>query len=188
MHGKRAHATTSSSEPPLIPHPPAQLNQARDEIKVVLGGVSDWFDEYLTSEPIGGNDEHGMPVEPELHKSMLLVHTPTPNDHDRSNRDTLWHADSKLYSCSLDSCPLHSAPILHQGPQPRVRLLAQDRRPSRPDQRKPSDRSNHGGVAAGGRRNLHHGTGTTAGVAAGTGTPRSPSPLPAPKEVRSNVM
>ena len=47
--------------------------QARDEIKVVLGGVSEWFDEYLTSEPIGGLDEHGIPVEPEMHKSMLLV-------------------------------------------------------------------------------------------------------------------
>mmetsp|Transcript_61855 Transcript_61855/g.170283 ORF Transcript_61855/g.170283 Transcript_61855/m.170283 type:complete len:192 (+) Transcript_61855:310-885(+) len=47
--------------------------EARDEIKVVLGGCNEWFDEYLTSEPIGGQDEHGMPIEPEMHKSMLLV-------------------------------------------------------------------------------------------------------------------
>ena len=47
--------------------------QARDEVKMVLQGVSEWFDEYLQSEPIGGCDRDGAPLEPEIHKHMLLV-------------------------------------------------------------------------------------------------------------------
>ena len=50
---------------------PAQ--SVKDEIKMVLQGVSEWFDEYLQSEPVGGLDEAGVPVEPEMHKGMLLV-------------------------------------------------------------------------------------------------------------------
>ena len=45
----------------------------KGEIKMVLQGVSEWFDDYLQSEPVGGVDEHGVPVESEMHKSMLLV-------------------------------------------------------------------------------------------------------------------
>ena len=45
----------------------------KDEIKMILQGVSEWFDEYLQSEPVGGVDADGVPIEPEMHKTMLLV-------------------------------------------------------------------------------------------------------------------
>jgi hypothetical protein len=49
-------------------------SKVKDEVKMVLGGVSEWFDEYLQAEPVGGSDaETGVPLEPEMHKTMLLV-------------------------------------------------------------------------------------------------------------------
>eukprot|EP00614_Pseudopedinella_elastica_P023407 CAMPEP_0172629850 /NCGR_PEP_ID=MMETSP1068-20121228/170173_1 /TAXON_ID=35684 /ORGANISM="Pseudopedinella elastica, Strain CCMP716" /LENGTH=196 /DNA_ID=CAMNT_0013440505 /DNA_START=107 /DNA_END=693 /DNA_ORIENTATION=- len=47
--------------------------RVKDEVKMVLQGVSEWFDEYLQADPVGGVDRDGMPLEPEMHKAMLLV-------------------------------------------------------------------------------------------------------------------
>jgi hypothetical protein len=41
--------------------------RAREEIRVALMGVSEWFDAYMEAEESGDSQE------PELHKAMLLL-------------------------------------------------------------------------------------------------------------------
>jgi len=47
---------------------------AKEAVKMVLNDVSDWFDDYMRDEEQSGVvDEDNNSVEPELHKSMLLL-------------------------------------------------------------------------------------------------------------------
>ena len=49
-------------------------NGSREAIRTVLLSVSEWFDDYLSTEEATGNyDEDSNQVEPELHKAMLLL-------------------------------------------------------------------------------------------------------------------
>jgi hypothetical protein len=45
----------------------SQTSRAREEIRVALMGVSEWFDAYMEAEESGDSQE------PELHKAMLLL-------------------------------------------------------------------------------------------------------------------
>lgn len=45
----------------------AGCDAARGEVRVALGGIGEWFDEYISTE------ESDPSTEPELHKAMVLL-------------------------------------------------------------------------------------------------------------------
>ena len=47
--------------------------RAREEIRVCLMGISEWFDSYMEQEECDRNETEGGGKEPELHKAMLLL-------------------------------------------------------------------------------------------------------------------
>jgi hypothetical protein len=116
------------------------------QIKIVLQGVSEWFDDYLSREPVSCED---VEKEPEMHKAMLLVL-------------------SRTYGYALKVRDV-TATILTLGAAVTVApVRCTDRRPSRPDGRRSLRGTCRccGALARG--RNVHGRADPEAGTRAGT--------------------